>query len=67
MSDTKEFEQRIAQNMLAASGIIEKTLLEIGNKFSQAQLMGWQDFQLAHISQKRVTEILQRITNMLED
>ena len=67
MQDTKEFERRIAQNMLAASGIIEKTLLEVGNKFSQAHLEGWQDFQLAHVSQKRVTEILQRIANMLED
>jgi len=67
MQDTKEFERRIAHNMLAASSIIEKTLLEVGNRFNQAHLDGWEDFQLAHVSQKRVTEILQRIANMLED
>ena len=67
MQDTKEFERRIAQNMLSASVIIEKTLLEVGNQFSHAHLDGWEDFQLAHVSQKRVTEILQRIADMLED
>jgi hypothetical protein len=67
MQDDKEFEQRIVQNMLAATGIIEKTLLEVGNKFSVANIEGWQDYHLAHVSQKRVTEILQRIADMLED
>jgi hypothetical protein len=53
--------------MLSASVIIEKTLLEVGNQFSHAHLDGWEDFQLAHVSQKRVTEILQRISDMLEN
>jgi len=67
MQDDKEFERRIAQNMLAATDIIENTLLEVGNKFSVAHIEGWQDYHLAHVSQKRVTEILQRIADMLED
>ena len=62
----KEFEQHICQNMLAISEIVEKTLLEVGNKFNAADLAGWKEYQLAHISQKRVTKILSQLNAMLE-